>query len=159
MFVKYKQKAYAIQNLGEAVFELNENGTYMQVSDGKEIAKILTGRNIISETEALIIAYAQKHHSAEQQAIPAQVRVALKKGAVQEPSRKAITRTIVFTLAAVCVVCMGVFIIPGGLSFLLGLFMVVVALPPIVFGITLACISVVALITFLKWAIDKWRVW
>jgi hypothetical protein len=143
LYVEHKSSSYVIQEPGGVVFRMNRDGTQTRIFDQRHTSKILTRHRVITEAEALIMAYA---HPAQEQTHNAALALNAgpQKPSPADPRRLYNTKILLFFAAA-----------KGGLATLLEFFLLLMALPALAFGLTFVFVAGFLIYLFIHWIIVK----
>ena len=166
-FVVHIGRPYVIQRNGSEVFRIGENGTLFRLTQEQEIARVLLHHTVVTEPEALILAYAKPSHTSAKPSHPGSENQA-------KPQPRLAPRTLVklkerlsklfkngTKISALKIVFLTVLLasilafIPVNWSILIQFLIVILAVPAVVFPIVFVIVVLVSLYLLIDWVILK----
>lgn len=155
LYVEHKSSSYVIQEPGGVVFRMTRDGTQTRIFDQRHTSEILTRHRVITEAEALIIAYARP---AQEQTHNATLTLNAEpqKPSPADPRRLYNTKNALVAGAGITALILLFFAAAkGGLATLLEFFLLLMALPALAFGLTFVFVAGFLIYLFIHWIIIK----
>jgi hypothetical protein len=159
LYVAHKSNPYIIQEPEGAVFRMNSDGTRTLVVDHRHADKILSKHRIITEAEALLMAYAHssQHAVLSQSHDTDQNLEGIPRRTGSEDTLKLYSiRNVLLATAGIIVLILLFFAgAKGGMATLLEFFLLLMALPALAFGLTFVFVLGFLLYLFIQWIIIR----
>ena len=141
MFVVHRGKPYVFQKNGNEVCRIDEKGTLSRLTQEEEITRVLFHHTVLTESEALILAYAKPAHMSAKPAPRSLVKL---KERFSTPHK-------IVALAALMVLVLP--FIPINWGILIQFLIVVLAIPAVAFLIVFVIVVLVSLYIMIDWVI------
>ena len=153
LYVEHKSSSYLIQEPGGAIFRMNRDGTQTRIHDRRHTSEVLAKHRVISEAEALIIAYA---HPSQDPPRALSVETLPPEPSSSDPRRLYSIKNALLAGAGITVLILLFFAAAkGGLATLLEFFLLLMALPAVAFGLTFVFVIGYVFYLFIQWIIFR----
>ena len=155
-FVVHKKDSYVVHK-PSIVYRLNKDGSTSRITEDEHIARILSNHRVISEAEALILAYSDRHSEARKK--PSAKAVATQAKPKRPESRdNQKTRVVIFTvLSAIVVLNLIAIIFRGSMVSFLEIALLLMVLPGLTFAATFVFVIGFFFYMLIEWVVIKLR--
>ncbi len=158
-YVEHRESSYIIEKPG-TVYRLNRDSTTSRITDQKVIYRIMARHRVISEAEALIIAYSETTREEQKQARPVATATAGEppprpaKQAEEQRGRRA-RQAFVAIMAAIIGVNLMAVLLRGTMVSFLEFALILMVLPALTFGVAFVLVCFFFLYLVVIWVVVK----
>ncbi len=156
IFVVHRGKPYVFQRNGSEVYRIGEKGTLSRLTQEQEITRVLFHHTVVTEPEALILAYAKPSHMGSENQAKAQPRTVPKslvklKERFSKPFKRGVKISAFRIVALVALLVLALPFIPINWGIMIHFLIVVLAVPAVVFPIVFVIVVLVSLYLVIEW--------
>ena len=143
LYIEYEKTPYVIEKPGTEVYRINNDGSQVLITDRKRVSRILERNTVISEAEALIMAYSrvspdEPHMVQIEEKIPPGKPFST---GIWWKLKTLIQPSFVVTVGTLTLLIVAAASFKSNLGFIARVLLVVAVLPPLVYFITFLCVA------------------
>ena len=165
LYITFDKIPYVVEKPGTEVYRINPDGSQTPVTDKTRVSRILNRHSVISEAEALIMAYAGVSPDRPESGSEAlESKMILEPGSLSSgvaggkfiwKSLRNIRPSVVVTVGVSAILIIAAVSLKSDLGFFAKLLLALAVLPPIVYFLVFICVAVFLLYQLARFVIAK----